>query len=130
MNSLDFENKSPAIHVAGLFARLRAGDIILIEVRPCTELLMVSQNVNKLLQQSEFLTLEEREQFIELLRNQSAQKEPKSSEHELASALAKKGIKLTIPPKPAPEEIARFRAWKPIKMPGGSLSDELVRDRR
>jgi hypothetical protein len=91
---------------------------------------MVSQNVNKILQQAESLSLEERQQFLELLKKQSIQEQPKSQPDELAAALAKKGVILTVPPKPTPEAIARFKAWRPIKMPGGSLSDELIRDRR
>ena len=91
---------------------------------------MVSPNVKNLLQQTHSLSLEEREQFLALLKRYSAQEEPKSSGDELAAALARKGIKLTVPPKATPEVIARFKAWKPIEMPGGSLSDELIRDRR
>lgn len=91
---------------------------------------MVSQNVDKMLEQTKALSAEEREQFLELLKRQSDQERPKSAEDALAAALAKKGITLTVPPKPTPETIARFRAWRPIEMPGGSLSDELIRDRR
>jgi hypothetical protein len=28
------------------------------------------------------------------------------------------------------EEIARFKEWKPIEMPCGPLSDDIIRDRR
>jgi hypothetical protein len=91
---------------------------------------MVSQNVNNLLQQASSLSLEEREQFLELLKRQPVEAYPGSSEDALAIALAKKGIKLTAPPRPSSEVLARFKAWKPIEMPGGSLSDELVHDRR
>jgi hypothetical protein len=90
--------------------------------------MMVSQNVNNLLQQARSLSAQEREQFLELLNRQAVQEEPQSDD--LVVALARRGIKLTVPPKRTPEEIARFRAWKPIQMPGDSLSDELVRDRR
>jgi hypothetical protein len=48
----------------------------------------------------------------------------------LAAKLAKKGIRLTVPPKPTPEQLARFKAWRPIEMPGGPLSDDIIRDRR
>jgi len=91
---------------------------------------VVSQNVNNLLRQASALSLEEREQFIKLLRTQSAQSQPESPDQELAAALATKGIRLTIPPPATPEQIARFKAWKPIKMPGGPLSDDIIRDRR
>lgn len=91
---------------------------------------MVSQNVNNLLQQAKLLNVQEREQFLEQLKRQSLQEQAQLTDDELITALAKEGIKITVPPKPTPEEIARFKAWKPIKMPGGSLSDELIRDRR
>jgi hypothetical protein len=91
---------------------------------------MVSPNVDKILQQARSLNLAEREEFIELLKNQPVPSEPLSEEEKLAAEVLKKGIILTIPPKPTPEEIARFNAWKPIQMPGPSLSDELIRDRR
>jgi hypothetical protein len=90
---------------------------------------MVSQNVDYLLQQVKSLSLEEREQFIELLRTQS-QDRSKSPDDDLAAKLAKNGIKLTVPPKPTPEQLARFKAWRPIEMPGGPLSDDIIRDRR
>jgi hypothetical protein len=91
---------------------------------------MISPNINSLLQQTKVLSSEERERFLELVKRQSLQEQPQSTEDELVAALAKKGIKLTVPPKPTPEAIARFKAWRPIEMPGGSLSDELIRDRR
>lgn len=91
---------------------------------------MVSQNVNKLLQQAESLTLEERQQFVELLKCQPTHEHSKSQGQEMTAALAEKGIILTVPPQPTPEDIARFKAWKPIKMPGGPLSDDIIRDRR
>ncbi len=91
---------------------------------------MVSQNVDYLLQQAKSLSLEEREQFIKLLKTQPAQNQPESAEDDLAAELAKKGIRLTVPPKPTPEQLARFKAWCPIEMPGGPLSDDIIRDRR
>jgi len=91
---------------------------------------MVSQNVNNLLQQANLLSSAELEQFFELLKAQPSHDAPQSPELELAAKLAKKGIKLTVPPHPTQTEIARFKAWKPIKLPGGSLSDDLIRDRR
>jgi hypothetical protein len=91
---------------------------------------MVSQNVDKLLQQVNRLDPQERQQLLEKLNGESLQVQTHSSEKEFVAHLATKGIIITVPPPPTPEEIARFRSWKPIKMPGGSLSDELIRDRR
>lgn len=93
---------------------------------------MVSPNVSKLLDQTKSLSLEEREQFLESLKQLCSEQEATrhSEGDDFAAALAKKGIKLTVPPKRTPEELERFRAWRPITLPGGSLSDELIRDRR
>ena len=91
---------------------------------------MVSQNVTSLLQQAKLLNPQEREQLLEQLKGESPQEQAQSAEDEFVAALAKKGIIVTVPPPPMPEEVARFRAWRPIEMPGGSLSDELIRDRR
>jgi hypothetical protein len=46
------------------------------------------------------------------------------------SGLASDGITLTVPRKPTAKQIARFNAWKPVEMPGGPLSDDIIRDRR
>ena len=39
-------------------------------------------------------------------------------------------VRITKPPLRTPESIARSRAFKPITMPGGPLSDDIIRDRR
>ena len=90
---------------------------------------MVSQNVNKLLEQAKTLSPGEREEFIALLRTQSAQSDLASSSNDRAAELVKKGVTLTVP-NPTPEQIARFKAWRPVEMPGGPLSDDIIRDRR
>ena len=90
---------------------------------------MVSQNVNAVLKQVQSLTSAERQQLIEALSKQPD--EPaRESRNAHAAALAARGIVLTIPPEPSPEEMARRKAWKPIKMAGGSLADDIIRDRR
>jgi hypothetical protein len=91
---------------------------------------MVSPNVDKVLQQAKSLTLDEREQFIELLKSQKAPPAPVSEDEKLAVELLKKGIILTIPPKPTPEEIARFNAWKPVPIEGKPLSETIIEERR
>lgn len=90
---------------------------------------MVSPNVNMLLRQAQSLSLTEREQFLELLKSQSDRQAPLADQKKVA-ALTGQGARITTPPKPTPEERARFQAWRPIEMPGGSLSDELIQDRR
>ena len=39
-------------------------------------------------------------------------------------------VRITKPPPATPESIERFLAWKPITLPGGPLSDDIIRDRR
>ena len=90
----------------------------------------MSQNVNNLLEQARLLTLPERKELIELLRADLAEEERRAQAEKLAAELAKKGVILTVPPKRTPEQIARFRAWRPIDLPGGPLSDDIIRDRR
>jgi len=91
---------------------------------------VVSQNVDKVFQQAKLLNPQERQQLLEQLNGESLQGQTNSAEEEFVADLAKKGIIITVPPTPTPEEIRRFRSWKPIRMPGESLSDELIRDRR
>jgi hypothetical protein len=86
--------------------------------------------VNNLLCQAKSRSAPEREQFLELMNQQSPAANAKSDDEKLASSLASKGIVLTIPPEPSPEEVERFRSWQPVEMPGPSLAEELVRDRR
>ena len=85
---------------------------------------MASQRLDNILKQ--LRELNERE-YLELRRllNQ------KGTEPALPDALApKRGVACTVPPPPTADTIARFKSWRPIHMPGGSLSDELIRDRR
>ena len=91
---------------------------------------MVNQNVNNLLEQVRSLTLSERKELIELLRADLAEEERHARAEERAAELAKKGITLTVPPRRTLEEIARVRSWRPIDLPGGPLSDDIIRDRR
>ena len=88
---------------------------------------MVSPNVNKILQQAQSLTLEERQQFLELLKSQAA---AQTDVLKLVPQAGANGATITSPPKPTPQTIAKFAEWKPIQVPGGSLSDDLIRDRR
>jgi hypothetical protein len=89
---------------------------------------MVSHNINSLLQQAQSLSLEEREQFIELLRSQPSTQTQSSDE--LVALLAKRGIVLTVPPEPNAEDLAQYRSWEPVEMPGGPLADDIAMDRR
>ena len=90
----------------------------------------MSPNVTKILREVEALGDAERQELRRLLDKPDAGQSDLTDEHRWAQALRERGVVVTVPPKPTPEEIARFRAWRPITMPGGTLSDELIRDRR
>jgi len=91
---------------------------------------MVSPNVNKIYQAVQTLTDAERDELRRLIEERTTRQSQSTSEQQLDQLLRERGVVRTVPPKPTPEVIARFKAWRPIEMPGGSLSDELIRDRR
>ena len=95
---------------------------------------MVSQNVDQLITAARALSAVEREELLRTLSEEAKRAnvaEPAKSARQLwAEEMAKKGVLVTVPPEPGPEEIARRKAWKPIKMAGGSLADDIIRDRR
>ena len=65
---------------------------------------MVSQNVDKLLQQVKLLDPQERKQLLEKLNGESLQEPPHPSEQEFVADLAKKGIIITVPPLQRPRK--------------------------
>ena len=95
---------------------------------------MVSQNVDQLIAAAKALSAVEREQLLRALSeeaNRANTAQPAKSARQLwAEEMAKKGVRVTVPPAPTPEVLERFRAWRPIEMPGGPLSDDIIRDRR
>ena len=91
---------------------------------------MVSPNVDRILQEAKSLTLDERQQFIELLQAQPAPLQPQSPEDQLAETLFRQGVIRKIPRKPTAEDIARFNEWKPIKVEGRPVSETLIEERR
>jgi hypothetical protein len=91
---------------------------------------MVSQNVNKILEAAQALNEAERQELRRLLDDRATRQTQSTKAQELDRLLRERGVVRTVPPKPTPEAIARFKAWRPIEMPGGSLSDQLIRDRR
>jgi hypothetical protein len=126
-------SKKPGSKDPGFFARPSFRDGTIADPRAN----MVSPNVHKIFQDMLALNDAERQQLQDLLEHraarqsgQPAREQEAFSQDELAAALAKKGIRLTVPPRRTAEEIARFQAWQPVHMPGGSLSDQLIRDRR
>lgn len=95
---------------------------------------MVSQNVDQLIQAARALSAAEREELLRTLSEEAKQahtaEASKSARQLWAEEMAKKGVRVTVPPEPTPEVLERIRAWRPIEMPGGPLSDDIIRDRR
>jgi hypothetical protein len=90
---------------------------------------VVSPNVSKILEVAQSLSEPEREELCRLLEQRADWQSPQARGRGLEQPRNERGVIRTVPPKPTPEAIARFRTWKPIQMPGDSLSDELIRDR-
>ena len=91
---------------------------------------MVNSNISKILDAAQKLSDEERQELRRLLDERTPAQPGQTEEQRLDQLLRSRGVIRTVPPKPTPEVIARFLAWRPIKMPGGPLSDDLIRDRR
>ncbi len=91
---------------------------------------MVSPNVNRILDAAQALDDAERRELRRLLDERATRQTLPTCEQQLDQLIRQRGVVRIVPPKPTPESIARFRSWRPIRMPGGSLSDELVRERR
>lgn len=83
----------------------------------------MSPGVNKIIQEVELLDQAERDELRRALESLKSEiHQPRKSQEPVES--------MTFPPKPTPDEVARFNAWKPIELPGGPLSDDIIRDRR
>ena len=90
---------------------------------------MVSQNVYRVLREAKTLSVEERLQLRSLLDELPTEASNQPSD-ELDRLLLAQGVISRIPPKPTAEDIARFQAWKPIKIEGKPLSETIIEDRR
>jgi len=91
---------------------------------------VVSQNLNRVFEAAQALSDAERQELRRLLDERERRESRPTDEDGLVELLRQRGVVCTVPPKPTAETIARFKSWRPIKMAGGSLSDDLIRDRR
>ena len=91
---------------------------------------MISANVGRLLEQVKTLSPEEREQLRLLMGQQPMATNELLKEDQLQQLLLERGVISRIPPKPTPEDIARFNAWKPIPIQGKPISQTIIEDRR
>jgi hypothetical protein len=101
--------------------------IILVHL---TGINVVSQNLIRVFEAAQALSDAERQELRRLLDDRAMREWRQTDNDELDQLLRQRGVSRTVPPKPTPESIARFKSWRPINMPGGSLSDDLIRDRR
>jgi hypothetical protein len=91
---------------------------------------MVNPNISEILDAAQKLSDAERQELRRLLDRLPPGQPEQTEEDRIDQLLRSRGVIRTVPPKRTPETIAQIRAWKPIKMPGGPLSEELIRDRR
>jgi hypothetical protein len=91
---------------------------------------MVSANVTRLVEQVKTLSLEEREQFFQLIDPQPPQRSKLSKEEQVEQLLLERGVISSIRPKLTQADIDRFNAWKPIPIKGKPLSETIIEERR
>jgi hypothetical protein len=88
----------------------------------------MSTNVERVLDQIRALTDEEQQQVRAAL-NFSPTK-PVMTEDEFEQHLLETGVISELKPPITEEELARFRAYKPIEVKGKPVSETLIEDRR
>jgi hypothetical protein len=91
---------------------------------------MVSQNVDRILQEVNSLSLPEREQLLAMLGPAQSPPTPPSVDDLAIAAMLRKGIIRQIPRPPTPEDIARYDSWVPVEIEGKPVSESLIEDRR
>lgn len=89
----------------------------------------MSTNVDRVLDQIRSLTAEERRQVRVALNSTETIKSP-MTEDEFEQHLLDAGVISELIPPITEEELARFRAYKPIEVTGKPVSETLIEDRR
>jgi hypothetical protein len=88
----------------------------------------MSTNVERVLDQISALTDEERQQVRAALNSRDTK--PLMTEDEFEQHLLDAGVISEVKPAITEEELARFRAYKPIEVKGKPVSETLIEDRR
>lgn len=88
----------------------------------------MSTNVERVLDQIRSLTVEEQQQVRAALN--SVNTKPIMTEDEFEQHLLEAGVISEVKPPLPEEELARFRAYKPIEVKGKPVSETLIEDRR
>jgi hypothetical protein len=91
---------------------------------------MVSENVDRILQEVKALSLPEREQLLSMLGSAQPQPTSQTAEDLAVAAMLRKGIIRQIPPAPTAEDIVRYNSWAPVQVEGKPVSESLIEDRR
>ena len=91
---------------------------------------MVSQNLQRALQDVKSLSPDERQQLLAILETERAPAPLATPEDRAEEALVAKGIIARIPPPITPADVARHQAVTPVAVDGRSVSESLVKDRR
>jgi hypothetical protein len=89
---------------------------------------MVSQNVVRVLRQVKSMTPEDRRQLLEILASDAAAVE--GSAQSVAETLEREGVVSARPQPLRDQELAEFRAWKPVRVVGKPVSQALIEERR
>jgi hypothetical protein len=88
----------------------------------------MSTNVERVLDQIRSLTDEERQQVRAALNSRDTK--PRMTEDGFEQYLLDAGVISEVKPPITEEELARFRAYKPIEVKGKPVSETLIEDRR
>lgn len=88
----------------------------------------MSTNVERVLDQIRLLTVEEQQQVRAALN--SVNTNPIMTEDEFEQHLLDIGVISEVKPPLTEQELARFRAYKPIEVKGKPVSETLIEDRR
>jgi hypothetical protein len=90
--------------------------------------LMISPNVNKILQETDALSDGERQELLRLLANRSGNGSGLTKESELLRQLVADGLVSHVPRRK--KDLARYRQWQPVAIQGKPLSQTIVEERR
>lgn len=88
----------------------------------------MSTNVERVLDQIRSLTVEEQQQVRAALNLGNTK--PVMTEDEFEQHLLDAGVISEVKPPITDEELARFRAYRPIEVEGKPVSETLIEDRR
>ncbi len=90
----------------------------------------MSANVERVLQEIKRLTPDELRQLRAALNEEEAVSKPKITEEEFEQYLLAEGVISEPKRHPTEEDLARFRAYKPVTVKGKPVSETIIEERR